>query len=98
MGFVFLIGSPVCFYSFIHTSYLFASYWHSHVYCYSLTLSFLFPFFFVLLHFLYRLDGRHVVFGEVLEGMDVVKMIEGLGSNDGTVKTPVVIADSGELK
>lgn len=57
-----------------------------------------FPFFFVLLHFLYRLDGRHVVFGEVLEGMDVVKMIEGLGSNDGTVKTPVVIADSGELK
>jgi len=39
-----------------------------------------------------------VVFGEVLEGMDVVKMIEGLGSNDGTVKQPVVIADSGELK
>ncbi|TFJ86282.1 hypothetical protein NSK_002490 [Nannochloropsis salina CCMP1776] len=44
------------------------------------------------------LDGRHVVFGEVLEGMDVVKMIEGLGSDDGTVKKPVIIADSGELK
>ena len=55
-------------------------------------------FLFVLLSYSHRLDGRHVVFGEVLEGMDVVKMIEGLGSNDGTVKTPVVIADSGELK
>jgi len=55
----------------------------------------------LLPYFIYsnnRLDGRHVVFGEVLEGMDVVKMIEGLGSNDGTVKQPVVIADSGELK
>ncbi len=45
-----------------------------------------------------RLDGRHVVFGEVIEGMDVVKMIEGLGSPDGTTKKAVVVADSGELK
>ena len=44
------------------------------------------------------LDGRHVVFGQVLEGMDIVKSIEALGSPDGTVKKPVIIADCGELK
>ena len=43
------------------------------------------------------LDGRHVVFGEVLEGMDVVKTIEGKGSSSGTPATTIVIADSGEL-
>ena len=30
------------------------------------------------------LDGHHVVFGKVLEGMDVVKAIEAVGSNSGT--------------
>ena len=44
------------------------------------------------------LDGRHVVFGKVLEGMDVVKKIEAVGSGDGTPSKKVVIADSGELK
>ncbi len=41
------------------------------------------------------LDGRHVVFGIVTEGMDVVKAIEAL---DGTPPTKkVTIAKSGEL-
>ena len=44
------------------------------------------------------LDGKHVVFGKVLEGMDLVKKIESLGSQSGSVKSNVVIADSGELK
>lgn len=43
------------------------------------------------------LDGRHVVFGEVLEGMDVVKAIEALGSQSGKPSKSIVIADSGEL-
>ncbi|KAL5580744.1 hypothetical protein UlMin_013186 [Ulmus minor] len=43
------------------------------------------------------LDGRHVVFGKVLSGMDVVYKIEAEGSQAGTPKTKVVIADSGEL-
>ncbi|KAL7480093.1 hypothetical protein ACHAW6_005798 [Cyclotella cf. meneghiniana] len=44
------------------------------------------------------LDGRHVVFGKVLEGEDLVKRIESQGSNSGTTKTKITIADSGELK
>ena len=44
------------------------------------------------------LDGKHVVFGEVLEGMDVVKAIESLGSSSGKPKKTITIVDSGELK
>lgn len=44
------------------------------------------------------LDGKHVVFGRVSKGMDVVKKIEQVGSNSGTPSNVVTIADSGELK
>ncbi|CAL5424585.1 unnamed protein product [Camellia sinensis] len=43
------------------------------------------------------LDGRHVVFGKVLSGMDVVYKIEAEGNQSGTPKSNVQIADSGEL-
>jgi len=43
------------------------------------------------------LDGKHVVFGKVLEGMDIVKKVEGFGSESGTPKKMIVIADSGEI-
>eukprot|EP00565_Helicotheca_tamesis_P001544 CAMPEP_0185735804 /NCGR_PEP_ID=MMETSP1171-20130828/26249_1 /TAXON_ID=374046 /ORGANISM="Helicotheca tamensis, Strain CCMP826" /LENGTH=194 /DNA_ID=CAMNT_0028406235 /DNA_START=55 /DNA_END=639 /DNA_ORIENTATION=+ len=43
------------------------------------------------------LDGRHVVFGKVIEGEDVVKKIEGLGSNSGKPAATITIKDSGEL-
>jgi len=43
------------------------------------------------------LDGRHVVFGKVLSGMDVVYKIEAEGNQSGTPKSEVVISDSGEL-
>merc|ERR1719215_2394047 len=43
------------------------------------------------------LDGKHVVFGNVTEGMDVVKKIEAVGSQSGQTKQPVVIEDCGEL-
>jgi peptidylprolyl isomerase len=43
------------------------------------------------------LDGRHVVFGEVLEGMDIVKKIEKLGNNRGTPSKVALVEDSGQL-
>lgn len=45
------------------------------------------------------LDGRHVVFGEVIEGMDIVTKIENAakGGNDRP-KEDVKIVESGELE
>ena len=37
------------------------------------------------------LDGRHVVFGKVLEGMDVVKAVEAVGSQSGKPSKTVEI-------
>mmetsp|Transcript_17370 Transcript_17370/g.32075 ORF Transcript_17370/g.32075 Transcript_17370/m.32075 type:complete len:210 (+) Transcript_17370:72-701(+) len=43
------------------------------------------------------LDGRHTVFGKVVDGLDVVDKIEAVGSQSGMTAAPVVIKDSGEL-
>ncbi len=43
------------------------------------------------------LDGKHVVFGKVVEGQDVVKKMEAQGSRDGKTSAAVAIADSGQL-
>merc|ERR1719265_2843069 len=40
-----------------------------------------------------HLDGKHVVFGKVVSGMEVVKAIEAVGSQSGKTSKPVVIAD-----
>merc|ERR1739845_313870 len=43
------------------------------------------------------LDGKHVVFGSVVEGMDVVKAVEAVGSQSVQTSRPVVIAECGQL-
>jgi cyclophilin family peptidyl-prolyl cis-trans isomerase len=43
------------------------------------------------------LNGKHVVFGEVVQGMDVVRKVEKLGTKDGKPKAKIVISDSGEV-
>ena len=44
------------------------------------------------------LDGRHVVFGNVIQGMDVVSRIESLGTQNGQTMQNIVIADCGQLQ
>lgn len=44
-----------------------------------------------------HLDGKHVVFGEVLEGYDVVEKMEAEGSGSGTPSKEVEIRDCGLL-
>merc|ERR1712241_1348548 len=43
------------------------------------------------------LDGKHVVFGEVTSGEDVVKAMEKLGNQSGKTSKVVTIAKSGQL-
>ena len=44
-----------------------------------------------------HLDGRHVVFGVVESGWEVVKEIEGMGSRSGSPMGKVVVTDCGVL-
>ncbi len=43
------------------------------------------------------LDGKHVVFGKVIEGFDVVKKIESLGSSSGEPSAKVTISSCGQI-
>ncbi len=45
-----------------------------------------------------HLNGKHVVFGKVTEGMKVVKQMEAAGSGAGKTSQKVIIADCGQLK
>lgn len=43
------------------------------------------------------LDGKHVVFGKVREGQEVLRQMEAMGTNSGKPKVRVVVADCGEI-
>ena len=51
--------------------------------------------FFITLDKVPQCDGKHVVFGEVVSGMEVVRAVESFGSADGEPKVPVRITDCG---
>ncbi|CAL5194578.1 unnamed protein product [Lathyrus oleraceus] len=44
------------------------------------------------------LDGKHVVFGKVVDGYSVVQEMEKVGSQNGRTSEPVVIEDCGQVK
>ena len=44
------------------------------------------------------LDGKHCVFGHVVDGTDVVLAMERNGTSNGTPLTKIVIRDCGEVK
>ncbi|KAF3641778.1 Peptidyl-prolyl cis-trans isomerase CYP19-2 [Capsicum baccatum] len=44
------------------------------------------------------LDGKHVVFGKVVDGYSVVQEMEKVGSDGGKTSCPVLIEDCGEIK
>ena len=45
-----------------------------------------------------HLDGKHVVFGQVVNGYDVVKKIEAVGSQSGKTSAKVTISDCGKVE
>ena len=44
------------------------------------------------------LDGKHVVFGEVVEGSDLVQKIESLGSQSGATSATIEVGASGVVE
>jgi len=43
------------------------------------------------------LDGKHVVFGSVVEGMEIVKKVESFGSQSGKTSAKIIVADCGQI-
>ena len=45
-----------------------------------------------------HLDNKHVVFGHVVEGMDIVRQVENTDTTSGDKpEVPIVIADCGQM-
>lgn len=44
------------------------------------------------------LDNKHVVFGHVVEGMNIVRQIEEKGTSGGKPTAQVTISESGEIE
>ena len=44
------------------------------------------------------LDGKHVVFGEVIDGFEVLHQMEAVGTSDGKTKKTVTLREAGVLE
>ena len=44
------------------------------------------------------LDGKHVVFGKLIKGLDTLRQMEAVGTKSGMVKKKVKIVECGELR
>ena len=44
-----------------------------------------------------HLDGKHMVFGQIESGMEIVQQVEALGSSSGSVSKTVTISDCGDF-
>jgi len=53
--------------------------------------------FFITLVKTKHLDGMHVVFGKTLEGIEILKKLEAIGSDEGRTSKKAIIADCGQL-
>ncbi|CAH9111637.1 unnamed protein product [Cuscuta epithymum] len=53
--------------------------------------------FFILFKRQPHLDGKHVVFGKVVKGMDILRKMEQVGASDGKSSALVKIIDCGEV-
>lgn len=53
--------------------------------------------FFVTTAITSHLDGKHVVFGRVKTGKEVIDAVENVGSRSGRTSRHVLIANSGQL-
>lgn len=44
------------------------------------------------------LDGKHVVFGRVTQGLDVLRALEAVGAQSGATSAKAVVKYCGEIK
>jgi cyclophilin family peptidyl-prolyl cis-trans isomerase len=44
------------------------------------------------------LDSKHVVFGSVTNGMEVIRLVESMGSSSGKTSQKIKIVDCGQLE
>ena len=45
-----------------------------------------------------RLDGKNVVFGKIIEGIDVLNAMEALGTNSGKPRSAISISECGAIE